>query len=265
MRGEEGWTSYKVVNFSAISRETRVGRWLREALRLLPKDLVVPIVQGRLRGKRWIVGSGVHGYWLGSYEWEKCRAFEAVIPAGGVVYDVGANVGYYTLLAAEIVGPNGRVVAFEPLPRNLHYLRAHLSLNGVTNVLLSDAAAWDSPGTVRFDPGPDNSEGHVTSGGEFDVHAVTLDEFRTENGLPLPDVIKMDIEGGELHALRGAVSILTDAAPLVFLATHGADVHAGCCALLESLGYQCRPLERTGGGTMADEIIARKVRTGGGV
>jgi FkbM family methyltransferase len=251
------------VNFSGIPRATPVGKTLRAALRLLPTNLVVPILQGRLRGKRWIVGAGVHGYWLGSYEWEKRLAFEAAVPRGGVVYDVGSNVGYYALLASELVGPSGKVVAFEPLARNLWYLEKHLSINHLGNVLVSRAAAWDRTGNVRFDPGPDNSQGSAGDCGAIEISAITLDDFRALKDLPFPNVIKMDIEGGEYRALNGAIEILTHAAPTIFLATHGAEVHKNCCELLKSLGYELRAVAAGVPVGETDELVARKPEGGG--
>jgi len=71
--------------------------------------MVLPIMQGRLHGKKWIVGAGEHGYWLGSYEIRKRQSFEAMIKPGTVVYDIGANVGYYSLLASSLIGETGKV------------------------------------------------------------------------------------------------------------------------------------------------------------
>src|SRR5437868_8178233 len=112
-----------MINFGRLSERSFLGRIARDALRLLPKDATVPVLQGRLRGKKWVVGSGEHGYWLGSYEAVKQKAFVAVASGKQVVYDVGANVGFYSLLAATLVTKGGRVFAFEPLPRNLFFLR----------------------------------------------------------------------------------------------------------------------------------------------
>lgn len=112
----------------------------------------MPILQGPLRGKRWIVSSSTAGCWLGSYELDKQRRFATTLRPGHVVYDLGANAGFYTLLASKLVGRSGHVVAFEPLPENLAALRRHLELNGVDNVTVMDAAVWSSGGTVRFTP-----------------------------------------------------------------------------------------------------------------
>jgi FkbM family methyltransferase len=246
------------VNLSAIRRDTMLGQALRWPLRLLPQDLVVPVLQGRLRGKKWIVGSGVHGYWVGSYEWDKRRIFEQSVPDGGVVFDIGANVGFYTLLASQLVGPAGRVFAFEPSPRNLRYLHAHLALNRATNVSVIEAAVWATPGRVQFDSGADHSQGRVSPNQGLFVPAVVLDDLLTRGQIPLPDLIKMDIEGGELQALKGARSLLTQARPRIFLATHGAAIHHECCILLRELGYQFAPIQAQQDVGLADELMAWK-------
>ena len=92
------------MNFSKINYQSFLGRLLRLPLRLIPKGMILPILQGRMRGKKWVVGAGEHGYWLGSYELEKRKAFERIITPGSVVYDIGANVGYFSLLASVLVG-----------------------------------------------------------------------------------------------------------------------------------------------------------------
>lgn len=66
--------------------------------------MVVPVLQGSLRGRKWIVGSSNHGCWLGSYEWKKQRLFTRTVSSGDVVFDIGAHVGFYTLLASVLVG-----------------------------------------------------------------------------------------------------------------------------------------------------------------
>src|SRR6267143_3626666 len=88
------------MDLSSIPFTSPVGKLLRLPLRLLPKQAVVPVLQGELRGTRWIVGSSTHGCWLGTYEHENQRLFASLVLASGLVYDLGANVGFYTLLAA---------------------------------------------------------------------------------------------------------------------------------------------------------------------
>src|SRR5687768_7123297 len=116
-----------------LSSRTLVGKLLRLPLRLIPGSAVVPVLKGPLRGARWVVGSMPHGAWLGTIELHMLRDLAGRLRAGMTVYDLGANVGLYTLAAARAVGAEGRVYAFEPLPRNVSYLKRHLALNKLTN------------------------------------------------------------------------------------------------------------------------------------
>lgn len=207
-------------------------------LKLIPKRAVLPILQGRLRGKRWIVGAGNHGYWLGSYEYEKRRQFEQTLKEGDIILDIGAHVGYYTLLASILTGPSGRVFAFEPLPANIHFLRAHLALNQIHNVTLIEAAVSNENHTGRFTPGLGTSMGMLHPKGILEVECVTLDGLMSEGRLPVADVIKIDVEGAELKVLQGAANMLSLAHPTMFLATHGQEQTTACGDLLRSLDYQ---------------------------
>ena len=230
------------MNLSGIPVTSLLGAALRYPLRWVPQRLTIPILQGPLRGKKWIVGSSNHGCWLGSYEYEKQRRFAKAVVPGAVVYDVGAHVGFYTLLASELVGPRGRVIAFEPLSRNLHYLHKHLSLNKCANVTVIEAAVSDVNTPVRFQEGPNSSMGYVAEQGSLEVKAVSLDELFVRRRAPTPDVIKIDIEGGEYRALRGATGLLAEVHPVVFLSTHSPEVRRQCCDVLEAFGYRLSSL-----------------------
>jgi FkbM family methyltransferase len=244
------------MNLSAISDKTLLGKILRLPLRLIPPEAALPILQGRLRGKRWIVGSSIHGCWLGSFEHAKRIVFERTVTEGSVVFDVGAHVGYYTLLASVLTGPAGKVFAFEPAPRNLGYLKRHLERNRIRNVTVIEAAVSDGPGVAPFDETDTHLTGHLSPEGALQVATVGLDDLVAQGRLPLPHFIKMDIEGGETRALRGAKTLLSQAHPAIFLSTHGRDVHEECCRFLESLGYTLEPIEGVYGDRSA-EILAR--------
>jgi FkbM family methyltransferase len=245
-----------MLDFSSIPNQTVVGRALRGMLRLVPFEARVPVLQGRLRGAWWIVGSATHGCWLGSYEREKQEAFSAALAQGAIVYDVGANVGFYTLLASRAVGSRGRVFAFEPLPRNLGYLRRHLTLNGISNATVVASAVADRVGTTGFTEGQNPSTGRVTATAVLQVPAVSLDAFVYEQGQPAPAVVKMDIEGGEAAALRGAARLLREARPVLFLATHGSGIHRDCLNLLAQAGYRLESLDALDVSTTS-ELLAR--------
>jgi len=112
-----------MINFSSISEGSLPGKLLRGGLKLIPNAVVVRIMQGHLKGKKWIKGSGVNGYWLGTYELAQQKIFQKYMKEGNVVFDIGAHVGFYTLLATQLVGKKGKVFSFEPNPRNIIFLR----------------------------------------------------------------------------------------------------------------------------------------------
>lgn len=230
------------MNFSGISEQTFLGKLLRYPLKFIPRRMMVPILQGRLRGKKWIAGSSTHGCWLGSYEYDQRLLFEQLVTEGSVVFDLGAHVGFYTLLAAVLVGPRGKVYAFEPLPDNIHFLKAHLRLNRITNVTVIDRAVSDRSGVATFVEEPSSAMGHFTAHGELRVQTVSLDDLFLEGIIPAPDFIKIDVENAEWLALKGAENLLRIARPTIFLSTDIYDSHRQCCQFLESFGYQLRPM-----------------------
>jgi FkbM family methyltransferase len=233
------------MNFSGISGESIIGRCLRQPLRLIPKGALVPVLQGPLRGKKWIAGSSDHGCWLGSYEYGKQKMFAQAIRSGQVVYDLGANVGFYSLLASALVGPTGRVFAFEPDPANVRVLRRHLELNQISNCTVIESAISNSAGYADFAFGDSRSTGRLDqrSSDGLRVRTVALDELLRSGELPAPDIMKCDIEGGEHRALLGACEILTQHTPTIFLATHGLQQHELCCRLLGELDYKLVPMD----------------------
>jgi FkbM family methyltransferase len=243
-------------DLSWIPPTSATGKLLRAPLRLVPPGMRVRVLQGPLRGCRWIAGSASHGCWLGTYEKAKQQLVARLLRPGDVVFDVGANVGLYTLLASLRVGPEGRVVAFEPLPGNLDYLAQHLELNRVKNVEVVGAAVGRARGHSSFVAAGSRSMGRLGSGGSLEVDVVCLDDLVASGRVPPPDLIKMDIEGGEVEALVGAQTVLREHRPTVVLATHGWEKHQECLRLLRGFRYEVEAL--SGGDVEAtDELIAR--------
>jgi FkbM family methyltransferase len=232
-----------LINFSAVRPETLGGKIARFPFRVLPRGIVVPILQGPLRGKKWIVGSHLHGCWLGSYEWRTQERMAKEVQPGATFYDLGANVGFYSLLAAKLVG-SGRVYAMEPLKANVAYLRRHLELNRIRNVEVMELAISDAVGTASFEEEETRAMGRIGTGGCVCVQTSTLDTLLREGRVAPPDFIKMDIEGAEFLALQGARTCFERYQPKLFLATHGKDVHDQCCRLLSSWGYEYQCMSR---------------------
>lgn len=230
------------MNFSSISRKSLLGKVLRLPLKLLPAQTIMPVMQGPMRGLRWIVGSGDHGYWLGSYELAFQHRFAETVQEGDIVFDIGAHVGYYTLLAARRVGPGGYVYAFEPLPRNSAFLDRHIQINHLSNVTSYQVAVSDQSGSAHFGGGQSSSTGRITSNGELEVRAATLDDMLDSGEVTPPSVMKIDVEGAEAAVLRGGQRLLAQYRPVIFLATHGRDAREECTYLLGSLDYSLRPI-----------------------
>jgi FkbM family methyltransferase len=124
------------------------------------------------------------------------------------VVDLGAGVGYYTLLAAKAVGTQGTVYAFEPDPVNYSFLLKNVRVNGYRNVVALQKAVSNTIGYAKLFL-DDRYSGHSLyfrnglSKGTLTIETTTLDAFFKEKGWPRVDVIKMDIEGAEKFALEG--------------------------------------------------------------
>jgi FkbM family methyltransferase len=224
-------------------------------LKLVPPTMSVRVLMGNLRGKRWIVGSAIHRCWLGFYEYEKQKLISREVRPGSVFWDVGANVGFYSLLASKLVG-SGKVFAFEPVPRNLAYLREHLALNSIANVEVLTVAVSDRNGAFSFEIEETGFMGRLSDEGGITVRTATLDSLVDDGTVQPPDYVKMDIEGAEVLALRGAARSFQRFHPVLFLATHGREVEAECRRLLEFWGYECRNLSPNSEDGLG-EIIAK--------
>jgi FkbM family methyltransferase len=158
--------------------------------------------------------------------------FCKIVKEGDVVVDLGANIGYFTLLAAKLVGKKGKVYAFEPEPRNYQYLIRNIQLNGYDNVVALQRAVADKPSTVKlficpYDTGHhtiqkyDGIEAYrpdfVDKKKEFvEVEQVCLDDFLRGITTKI-NVIKMDVEGAEMLALAGMEQLIRDNKNLIML------------------------------------------------
>lgn len=177
---------------------------------------------------------------IGSYEPAIQSLIEATLRPGDVAFDVGSNLGYFTLLMATKVNPDGRVVAFEPDPEMFAALERNLERNSdaATAVTPLPVAAGAAQGKVRFARGWRATRGRVVaSGGDLDVDVTTVDETSERYGSPR--LLKIDVEGGELDVLRGARAVLSEARPLVLVEVHSIQLEAQCARFLESLDYEC--------------------------
>lgn len=235
--------------------ESAAGRLLRLPLRIVPRGRFIRILTGPARGLRWRVGVGLHGCWLGTYERLKQDRFRQLVRPGQVVHDIGANTGFYSLLAARLVGSKGEVHSFEPNPSNVQHLREHMRANDFQQVSVHPCAVSDREGTFQFQC--DGSfTGRLSDDGTHRVSTVTLDSFLRNDGVP-PDLLKIDVEGAEFDVLNGGMTMLKQCRPTILLATHGEQVHRECVKLLRSLDYELTALESKDEINATDEIVAQ--------
>lgn len=157
----------------------------------------------------FIIGGGE------GYEKDVTNIINDIVKPGMICADVGANVGYFTLLLASIVGPEGRVYAFEPEPTNFAFLERNIALNKFTNVTLIQKAVSDSTGNASLYLDANNLGSHTLSknntlmnAGKISVDTITLDEFFSTKNL-MPNFLKIDVEGAEGLVFKGANRILS--------------------------------------------------------
>jgi FkbM family methyltransferase len=238
----------------ALYRHPRLARPIRGLLnRAAPGGLaVVEVAAGGLTGLKLELDlQAEKTYWLGTYEPELQAAIADLVQPGWVAYDVGANIGYITLLLARAVGQDGRVTAFEPLPENVRRMQRNLALNDLQGrVECLWAAVIDQTREVEFLTGPSHKMGKVQGsagqekveyGATLRVPGYSLDEYTRRGGVQPPDLVKMDIEGGEILALPGMLELLSAHRTVVFLELHGPRAARVAWDILTRTDYQiCR-------------------------
>lgn len=172
-----------------------------------------------------------------------------VLTPGSVFYDIGANVGFFAVLAASKVTSSGRVYAFEPLPENLTVLRRNIELNGFDNVDVRPIAVGAERGTASLWLGQERTPGRLTYDNSApegrwkrtSVQVTTIDDEVSAGRISPPDVVKIDIEGGEVLALQGMEKTLRQHRPIVLCELHG--TNSAVAEVLESAGYRLSVLE----------------------
>lgn len=150
-------------------------------------------------------------WWFGQWEPKITAIFEGALEKRDVCIDVGANIGYHSLLASRLVGREGRVFAFEPGAAATHILALNIGLNRASNVEVSRDAVSDSTGTIELREHISGRLGLIglyEEGLRFTVPSITLDEAIGDVDPMRVRLLKIDVQGGELGVLRGAPELL---------------------------------------------------------
>jgi FkbM family methyltransferase len=235
----------------AIYQNKSFSRIVRSGLNLVaPAGLSeVAIAAGELQGMHMLLDLQTEkDYWLGTYEPDLQAAIADLVSPGQVIYDIGASVGFLTLLFASRSGVNGHVYAFEALPANVNRLKQNLELNAYQErVTVVHAAVQDRSGRTEFHPGPSAAMGKVDgSAGRstieyqpgIQIEGVAVDDFVYNSENSAPDMLKMDIEGGEILALPGMSRLLRENHPILMVELHGPDAARITWQLLKEEGYK---------------------------
>lgn len=213
-------------------------------LKLVIANTLIPVARGWIRyspiliGKKWlwqhfswrlknfecrtIFGSQVTGntkdliqsylYYFGVWEPRITKWINDSLTDGDTFIDVGANIGYYSLLASKRVGSRGKVVAIEAAPWIYDIALKHLELNACNNVRALSVAASHEKGLVRIYPGSEDNIGNTTivprEGNSFEIQALPICDILLEEEILSIRIIKIDVEGAELQVVKGMIPIL---------------------------------------------------------
>lgn len=193
-------------------------------------------------------------FMLGEYEPETTKTFKSLIKKGDVVVDVGANIGYYTLLSARAVGNKGKVFSFEPDLMNYSLLEKNVEINGYKNIVLVKKAVSDKNSIERFYINSPNTNSLIFSEDQseksINVETIKLDDYFNDNKIKIIKLVKLDIEGAEALALNGMkklirenkiISIITEYNPL-FLRKQNINPNTFIKEIIDS-GFEIKVIE----------------------
>jgi FkbM family methyltransferase len=163
---------------------------------------------------------------FGTYELEVTRALQQIVQTDWVVFDIGAHIGYFALLLARLVGPNGRVFAFEPFPDNFRALEENVRMNGCRNIIIENRAVAAVSGLANLKSNDTDDLTYTSSLVDgrpmLEVEVVSLDDY-TAGLQERVQFVMMDVEGAEADVLRGMRSTLQRDFPTLLIELHGFD------------------------------------------
>lgn len=206
------------------------------------KDMVIQ--HGPGAGLKFQPGDSNFGYVMGTSEPDTQHAMQINIRPGDCFWDVGCNVGFLTVIGARMVGGNGKVFAFDPVPRHVQITEQNIKANGFTNTRVLQMALSSQAGTAKFGVAPIASQSTLAASGlaragatVIEVQTQTVDQLIEQQGLTAPNVVKIDVEGAEVDVLRGMAQTLRQRRPIIILDTHGE--HMACAKILAEADYFC--------------------------
>jgi FkbM family methyltransferase len=195
---------------------------------------------------------------------------------GDVLYDIGANFGFFSVLSSRIVGPEGVVYAFEPVPANASMVERNARLNHLENIEVLRVAVSRQTGKSELYLAHYAGGGALKSAGvppdlagTIVVDTSSIDDLVNLRRIRPPNVVKIDVEGAELEVLHGMLKVLKEWSPKIVLEVDDADETrcegklASCRKFLEALNYRCEVLPKSykDGGWFVRHLGARHEST----
>jgi FkbM family methyltransferase len=213
-------------------------------------------VTGVGAGLRFNAAGSNPGYALGTNEPPVQEALANYLRAGDIFYDIGANVGFFTVIGAKLVGQTGHVYAFEPVPENAASIRRNIELNNFAHVTLFEKAVSHSTGKGELLLSHCSGGATLSSAGTspdvkgtISIELISIDDLVAQQKIAPPAVVKIDVEGAELDVLQGMSQTIKKFKPVIIYEVD--DEKEGpfqqklkaCDAFVQTFGYELTTLQ----------------------
>lgn len=219
---------------------------MKQLLKRVFYNKTFPVLKGNLKGLKLRINDLQKGsIFIQDHEPEKQESFLQILQPNDVFFDVGGNVGIHSYFVARNF-PKVKIFTFEPLVGNANYIKETCQKNNITSIELIESAVGNMVGTISFKTSFNNSVGQISNSTTgLQVRITTLDTFVAAKGID-PDVIKIDIEGAEGDALKGAEKLIDRKKPVFIIELHSPDQDLLVAKLLLDKGYSIYRLNQKG-------------------
>ncbi len=235
---------------TSVKNLLRGSHTVRRIAYFLSGNRVVTIQSGPGKGLRIDLWRGSANYESGTNELHVQNTLAEQIKPGSIFYDVGANIGFFTIIGSRLVTSTGQVVAFEAVPENAQVVQRNCDLNGCANVQVIAKAVSNESGSgtlvLASHDGGAALQSSVEQAGKAETITVgltSIDEFVAQNPTLVPNLVKIDVEGAELLVLQGMAKVLAEFHPIIVFelddeTSAGLDRKlAACTGYLEAANY----------------------------
>ncbi|MDZ7697253.1 MAG: FkbM family methyltransferase [Deltaproteobacteria bacterium] len=224
-------------------------------IKILNKDVILSLDGLRIlvrNPRQAFIGRSL--YLEGTWEQEVTQFVSSNVKPGMILLDVGADIGYYTLLFAKLIGQTGRVFSFEPIPKSKWYLDKNIEMNGLSNVSTFNFALFDKAAKACLEEPLTKSKinpfKEQLTGSDIVVEMKVFDDWKFDKGIAHVDLVKIDVEGAELNVLRGMTDTLQTNRPSLIIEVHPKQLEDfgfspdDLSEFLIMLGYTIKPIDK---------------------